>query len=120
MAKKNKIGIGPIVDLTKTTVPSNPAAIADTLSPEVVAAYQSKKDVAIIPQSVFRNQLDKMIVKTIRPPTNRHLGTKMRETKFISITPEVWQEHWSSSQSPRACRRRTRTPACCGSRSRAW
>ena len=43
----------------------------------------------------FRDQLDKMIVKTIRPPTNRHLGTKMRETKFISITPEVWQEQLS-------------------------
>lgn len=95
ITQKNETAIVPFIDPTKKTVPATPATIADTLTPDVIAAYQSKKDVAMIPQSVFRDQLDKMIVKTIRPPTNRHLGTKMRETKFISITPEVWQEQLS-------------------------
>ena len=36
------------------TAPSTPATIAATITPEVIAAYKTDKDLAMVPQDVFR------------------------------------------------------------------
>ena len=50
------------------------------------------KDCASIPQDVFRHVLERQLVKHIRPPTRRDLGTKLTSIKPFSTSLEVVQE----------------------------
>jgi hypothetical protein len=49
----------------------------------------------VVPQSIFRHQLDSQLAKHVRPPTRRDLGKKVRTLKPFSTTAEVIQEQLS-------------------------
>jgi hypothetical protein len=85
----------PIVDMRPPPTPSTPSEIARLITPEALALYLTDKDLTVLANDVFRKPLDTALAKMVRPPTNRDLGKKLKSSKFISISPEVWQEQLS-------------------------
>ena len=83
---------GPTPIVTPKEEPATPAQLATKISPEVATAYAADKDVAMVPLSIFRREVDSTLSFEVRPPTKKMLGTKLRESKFIPTTPEVLQE----------------------------
>ena len=49
-------------------------------------------EVAEIPLEVFRNTVNKQILKLVRPPTRKELGTKLVKGKPFATTESVIQE----------------------------
>mmetsp|Transcript_18478 Transcript_18478/g.46278 ORF Transcript_18478/g.46278 Transcript_18478/m.46278 type:complete len:117 (+) Transcript_18478:27-377(+) len=48
-----------------------------------------------LPQSVFEHMLNKNIIKHVRPPTKRHRGKRLRQSKPILTTESTWQSQLS-------------------------
>lgn len=51
-----------------------------------------------IPKAVFEHMLDRMIAKHVRPPTKRHRGKKLRESKPVVTSEGLWQEQFLTSK----------------------
>lgn len=45
-----------------------------------------------VPISIFSSILTKHLSRTIRPPSKKHLGTRLRETQSIPTAEVLWQE----------------------------
>lgn len=48
-----------------------------------------------MPKALFTHMLEKQLAKHVRPPTKKHRGTKMRQSKPVLTCMEVWQEQLS-------------------------
>ncbi|KAL1514466.1 hypothetical protein AB1Y20_003565 [Prymnesium parvum] len=49
-------------------------------------------DTVSLPLAIFQHQLDKQMIKHVRPPTKRDAGRNLRKTKPIPTTEEIWEE----------------------------
>lgn len=62
-----------------------------------VSEWDSESTVKI-PRAVFNHMLDKSLAKHVRPPTKKHRGKKLRQSKPILTTAGIWQEQLSASK----------------------
>ena len=60
--------------------------------------WMKEKDMCLIRCSVFRHQLDLQLVKTVRPPTRRHLGRRVRQVDAFPTTMPLWKELTSQAR----------------------
>ena len=64
---------------SKTT--PTPEEILAMVTPEVLKLIQEKEDVVMVPQTLFRSQFDKALLKMVRPPTKKELGKTLRKSR---------------------------------------
>lgn len=81
-----------------------------------VSEMDSEVTVAL-PRAVFTHMLNKALAKHVRPPTKRHRGKKLRQSKPIMTTADIWQEQLSTSKGlplevTRIVMRRGAVPLC--------
>lgn len=50
------------------------------------------------PKALFTHMLNKMISKHVRPPTKRHRGSKLRESKPVVTCEALWHEQFSTTR----------------------
>lgn len=48
-----------------------------------------------VPKALFTHLLEKQLTKHVRPPTKRHRGKKLRQSKPVLTCVDVWQEQLS-------------------------
>lgn len=48
-----------------------------------------------VPKALFTHLLERQLAKHVRPPTRKHRGKKVRQSKPVFTTMEVWQEQLS-------------------------
>lgn len=64
---------------------------------DVVTDMDSEPTVTL-PRAVFAHMLNKSLGKHVRPPTKKHRGKKLRESKPIMTTMDIWQEQFATNK----------------------
>jgi hypothetical protein len=64
-------------------------------SPGILATvnqYIKSRDLSLVPTAIFRCRIESTLFKTVRPPTRKHLGTRLRTIDALPTLPKIYQE----------------------------
>ena len=58
----------------------------------IVNNYVKRRKMSLVKTNIFRRSLQLALHKTVRPPTKKHLGTRLREVDPLPCIPELFHE----------------------------